>query len=153
MPGHAQLLPRLLDQVAPGGALAFQVPANYHHGAHAIIRELAASAAWRDHFPNGAREWQAQTAAFYYDVLAPVAARLDLWETSYVHVLDGPEGITEWYRGTGLRPWLELLPAKTDQDRFLDDVTACFAAAYPRRKDGRVLFPFLRLFAIAYAKT
>jgi len=152
VPDHARLLPRLFAQVAAGGALAFQVPANYHHGAHSIIREVAASAEWRGCFPNGAREWQAQTAPFYYDVLAPLCARLDLWETSYLHVLDEPEAITEWYRGTGLRPWLDLLPGKAEHDRFLANVTARFAEAYPRRADGRVLFPFLRLFAIAYAR-
>ena len=151
VPDHAILLPRLFAQVVPGGALAFQVPANYHHGAHSIIREVAASPAWRESFPNGAREWQAQTASFYYDVLAPIARRLDLWETSYIHVLDGPEGVTEWYRGTGLRPWLDLLPDEASRTRFLADVTARFAEAYPRQADGRVLFPFLRLFAVAYA--
>ena len=43
---------------------------------------------------------------FYYDLLAPHAGRVDLWETEYIHIMPGAEAILEWYRGTGLRPVL-----------------------------------------------
>lgn len=149
VPEHRALLPRLIRQVAPGGALAVQVPANLAAPAHRLMRELAASPAWQNHFPRQVREWLVHDPAFYYDVLSPLAGRIDLWTTEYMHVMVGPDAIVEWYKGTGLRPFLDLL-SPVDQPHFLTDYRALLASAYPRRADGRVIFPFLRLFFIAY---
>ena len=148
---HATVIPRLARQVAPGGAFAFQVPANIDAPSHRLMRELAESVTWRAHFPRLPREWFVQPPAFYYDALAPVMDRIDLWTTEYFHVMENAQAIVEWYKGTGLRPFLDALPA-ADQPRFLADYHALVAAEFPARSDGRVLFPFLRLFVIAYAK-
>lgn len=150
VPDHARLLPQLLAQVAPGGALAFQIPGNFDAPAHRFMRELGASRAWCHAFRSPVREWHAEPLEFYYDHLAPRVARLDLWCTDYIHVLDGAAGIVEWYRGTGLRPWLEALPDDAARERFLADYLAGIRTAYPARPDGRVLFPFHRLFVVAY---
>lgn len=152
VPDHARLLPRLFVRLAPGGALAFQVPANFDAPAHTLMRTLAASPAWRAAFAAASpvREWQVEPLAFYYDILAPLAARIDLWTTDYIHVLPSHAAIVEWYRGTGLRPWLEALANDNERERFLVDYETALATAYPLQPDGRVLFPFRRLFAIAY---
>ncbi|HVS53577.1 MAG TPA: methyltransferase domain-containing protein [Opitutaceae bacterium] len=150
VPGHARVLPALFARVAAGGALAFQVPANFDAPPHRLMRELATSAPWRSHFPTLPREWHAHAAEFYYDTLAPLASRLDLWCTDYVHVLEGVDGIVEWYRGTGLRPWLDALPDEPTRTRFLAAYRARLVPYFPTRVDGRVLFPFRRLFVVAY---
>src|SRR5690348_10307844 len=41
VPDHLELLPALLDAVAPGGWLAFQVPGNFDEPSHTIRAELA----------------------------------------------------------------------------------------------------------------
>jgi trans-aconitate 2-methyltransferase len=151
VPDHARLYSHLLAQVAPGGALAVQVPNNIDASAHLIARNLAASVAWQGHLPAaGVREWHVHDAGFYYDLLAPHAARINLWETEYVHVMPGAEAIVEWYKGTGLRPFLEALSSPDDRQRFIADYLEAIRGAYPPRADGRVLFPFRRLFLIAY---
>ena len=149
VPDHARLLPRLLAQVAPGGALAMQVPSNMDAPAHARMRELGASAAWRGKFSQAVREWYVETPEAYYDILAGVAARVDLWVTEYQHELAGPEALVEWYRGTGLRPWLDALADPGEQEKFMADYLEAIRPDYPRRKDGKVLFPFRRLFLVA----
>ncbi|HRI51516.1 MAG TPA: hypothetical protein PLW65_15160 [Pseudomonadota bacterium] len=141
--------PRLLAQVAAGGALATQVPSNFDAAAHEAMREIAARPAWRGRL-DGVREWQVHAPALYYDVLAPLATRLDIWESEYIHVLPDAAAIVEWYKGTGLRPFLDRLPDAADQQRFLDAYLEAIAVAYPARRDGRVLFPFRRLFVVAY---
>jgi trans-aconitate 2-methyltransferase len=146
---HGAVFPRLAKQVAPGGALAVQVPANLHAPAHQLMRELAGSKVWQNHFPGQVRQWFVHEPAFYYDTLAPLVQRLDLWTTEYQHVMESPKAIVEWYKGSGLRPFLDLL-SPADQERFLVEYEALVKSAYPRRADGRVLFPFLRLFVIAY---
>ena len=147
---HAALFRQLLEHVAPGGALAVQMPANLDAPAHRLMRELATSSGWRSKFPGGVREWHVQQASFYYDVLAPGAARIDLWTTEYVHVMAGPEAIVDWYKGTGLRPFLDALASDADRAKFTGAYLEQIRAEFARRPDGRVLFPFRRLFAVAY---
>jgi trans-aconitate 2-methyltransferase len=149
VPDHARVVPHLFAQLAPGGALAWQVPCNMDAPAHRLMRELAASAAWRGHFTENVREWFVHEPPFYYDLLAPLAGHVELWRTEYLHVMEGPGAIVEWYRGTGLRPFLDRLVSSAEQDRFLSDYLREIESAYPRQPDGRVLFPFHRQFVIA----
>jgi len=150
VPDHAVLYPRLLKQVASGGALAVQVPANINAPAHKRMRELAASPNWRQHFPGEVREWFVHEPAAYFDWLVPLSQRVDLWTTEYLHVLPGPQGIVEWYKGTGLRPFLDQLSSSADRERFLRDYLELVAMDYPAQANGQVLFPFRRLFLVAY---
>lgn len=149
VPDHATLYPHLFAQVAPGGALAIQVPANIDATAHSLMRELAASPRWSPYFPAPVREWHAHPAEFYYDTLSPLTPHLDLWYTDYQHILAGPAAIAEWYRGTGLRPFLAPLPDDAARETFIADYIEGLTLRFPVRPDGRVLFPFRRLFVIA----
>jgi trans-aconitate 2-methyltransferase len=77
-----------------------------------------------------------------------LCSRLDVWHTVYNHVMAGPEGVVEWFKGSALRPFL----APLDDDMrggFTADYTARIAKAYPTRFDGKVLLPFPRLFILA----
>jgi trans-aconitate 2-methyltransferase len=151
LPDHAALFPALLQRVAAGGALAVQMPNNLDAPAHRVARDLAASESWRNRFPAaGVRVWHVHDAGFYYDLLAPQAARLDIWETEYAHVMDGAEQILEWYKGSGLRPYFAALSSAAERDEFAADYLRTIRAAYPPRADGRILFSFRRLFLIAY---
>src|SRR5947208_2297812 len=78
---HAAIFPKLIQRVAPGGVLAVQMPANFDAPAHAIMRDIASSAEWRERFTSPIREWHVHDLPFYYDLLSPHAAMLDLWET------------------------------------------------------------------------
>src|ERR1700683_1026334 len=149
VPDHAALLPKLLSRVRSGGVFAMQMPANYGEHVHRVMRDLASSPGWRRWFPSGnVREWHSHSVEFYYDGLAAHASRLNLWETEYLHVLSSAEAIVEWYRGTGMRPYLQAISDAAEQKRFAAEYLAGIRPAYPTRSDGRVLVPFRRLFAI-----
>jgi len=60
--------------------------------------------------------------------------------------------IVEWYRGTGLRPFLEALPDTATQSRFIAEYREAISKEYEPRPNGHLLFPFRRLFLVAYAK-
>lgn len=143
VPDHAALFPKLLDRVDAGGALAVQIPADFNALPHRLMRELA---------PAGvrAKEWYSHEPSFYYDVLSGHAGKLDIWETIYQHVLADSDDIVEWYKGSGLRPFLEAMPGETERERFMTAYRAKIRDAYPLRPDGKVLFPFRRLFIVAY---
>ncbi|MGH8046924.1 MAG: trans-aconitate 2-methyltransferase [Chthoniobacterales bacterium] len=147
VPDHAALLPALHSHVAPGGVLAVQMPGDPEAIPHRLMRELAASAAWRDRFPAPVREWSVLPAETYYDILAPHATRLEIWLTDYLHILPSVGAIAEWYRGTGLRPYLDALGEEAP--RFVEEFTTALSQLYTPRADGRVIFPFRRLFLIA----
>jgi trans-aconitate 2-methyltransferase len=150
---HAVVFPRILSHVAPGGALAIQMPGNYDAPAHRIMRDLAISPAWRDRFPTrGVREWHVHDLATYYDFLAPAAAAVDIWQTEYLHIMADPGAIVEWYKGTGLRPFLDALADDEQRADFTAEYLRCIHQAYPVRGGGRVIFPFRRLFLIAYQR-
>lgn len=149
---HALVLPQLMKHVSGGGAFAFQVPGNYDAPAHQMMRSLAQSDAWRKRFADGVREWHVHDLPAYYDMLSPCAASLDLWATEYIHVMDDAAAIVQWYKGTGLRPFLDALPTAAEKESFETEYTAQIRNAYSPQSDGRVLFPFRRLFVIAYAR-
>ncbi len=147
---HANSFPQIFKRVAPGGALAIQMPGNYGGPVHRLMRDMARSAAWQRWFPNGAKEWRTEEPAFYYDVFAPLASRLDIWETEYLQVMENIAAIVEFYKGTALRPYLALLPSEPDRQRFLAEYSDGLRSIYPPRAAGGVLFPFKRIFIIAY---
>lgn len=149
LPGHREVLPYLFGQVAQGGVLAVQVPGDPQVMPHQLMRELAASREWRDHFPSTVRDWSVETPGVYYDILTPHALRLDLWTTDYIHILPDVAAIGEWYRGTGLRPYLDPLGDELLRARFMEDFLAGLRRHYAPQSDGRVLFPFRRLFVVA----
>jgi trans-aconitate 2-methyltransferase len=140
-----------MKQLAPGGALAVQLPAHYDSPLHYEILEVSRDSAWDARMEPARAALTKEAPSFYYDALAEVAARVDLWETTYYHVVDGPEAIVEWFRGTGLRPFLEMLSSPEEQKRFEGMLLERYTRAYPRRANGKVLFPFRRIFFVAYA--
>ena len=89
-----------------------------------------------------------ESAEAYYGILAPLARRVDIWETEYLHVLQGGNPVLEWFRGTALRPYLDVLD-EPNRGAFLAAYTTRIAAAYPKQMDGRTLLPFRRIFLIA----
>lgn len=151
LPDHAKLLPRLQDSVKEGGALAVQMPLNINAIAHQLMRDVATSDAWRGYFPENVREWFVNTPEFYYDTLSHSAREIDLWTTKYLQIMPNAEAVVEWYKGTGLRPFLDLL-SEDLQVRFLADYLKLIKQTFLPQQDGKVLFPFERLFIIAYKR-
>jgi trans-aconitate 2-methyltransferase len=140
---HLRLFPQLFDRVAPGGAMAIQIPADFNALPHRLMRELVSA-------NTQVKEWHSHNPAFYYDALSPHAARVDVWETIYQHVLPNADAIVEWYKGTGMRPFLEACESERKREEFLAEYTSRIRIAFPAQPDGKVLFPFRRLFVIAF---
>jgi trans-aconitate 2-methyltransferase len=147
LPGHHVLLPRLIKFVAKGGIFAFQVPNNQYAPSHTLMRDVAAQGPWAEKLAN-VRGVFVEKVHDYFDILAPHAASVDIWITEYLHVLDGEDAVFKWVSGTGLRPYLDALDAD-EREKFSREYKARLNIAYPRRGDGRSLFPFSRLFAVA----
>ena len=149
VPDHKTLLPRLLASLAPGGVLAIQMPDNLGERSHAAMRETAAEPEFAAYTAEaaGART-TLPPLPDTYDDLAAEADNVDVWRTIYHHRMDDPAAIVEWLKATGLRPFLDALPAELRPD-FLQSYEAKIDAAYPLRSDGRRLLAFPRVFMVA----
>lgn len=150
VPDHSSLLPSLMNKLAPGGSLAIQMPDNLDEASHRLMREVAADGPWAKKLAAAAGErTQMESASGYFEMLRPHAARVDVWRTTYHHPLaDGASGVVEWFKGSGLRPFLEPLDAR-EREQFLQQYHAAIEQAYPAMSDGAVLLPFPRLFIVA----
>lgn len=151
---HDQLFPRLLSQLNPGGCLAVQMPLSWGEPSHRLMREtLADGGAGGKSLGDEAlrsavaRKW-VEDPEYYYDLLAGECAWLDIWTTEYLQVLEGDDPVYEWVKATGLRPILNALEGDA-LNRFIDEYKRRLRGAYPKRGDGRTLYPFPRLFIVA----
>jgi trans-aconitate 2-methyltransferase len=145
---HDGLFPRLLGLLAPGGVLAVQMPRNHGAPSHAEIVATVLDGSWRPRLEPLLRPAPTHAPAFYYDLLAARAARLDIWETEYLQVLDGRDPVKEFTKGSALKPFLDALEG-AERAAFEEAYAARLRRAYPPQADGRTLFPFRRLFLVA----
>jgi trans-aconitate 2-methyltransferase len=146
VPEHRALLPRLLGAVAPGGWFAFQVPGNFGEPSHRLLHELAADPRFADATAAVERPSSAEPVDYLND-LTGLGCEVDVWETTYLHLLTGPDPVFRWISGTGARPVLQALDGRR-RSEFETEYRALLAEAYPPGPSGTVL-PFRRIFAVA----
>jgi len=147
---HAPVFVALFNSLAAGGVFAVQIPRNFGAPSHTSMGEAARMGPWRARLEPLLRPAPVAEPAFYFDLLSPYAARLDMWETEYLQVLDGEHAVKEYTKSTWLSPLLAALD-EPERSQFEATYTELVDAAYPRRADGKTLFPFRRLFMIACA--
>jgi trans-aconitate 2-methyltransferase len=143
---HERLFARLLSHVAPGGVFAVQMPRNFAAPSHQRMREIAKDARWAGKVKL--REEPVLSPERYYELLRPHCSELEIWETEYLHVLEGEDPVLEWTKGTALLPVTSALTG-AERDAFVERYRDALREAYPRRSDGRTLFPFRRIFLLA----
>ncbi len=148
VPNYLRVLSRLIAALPNGGVLAVQMPDNHDEPSHVAMRETAAEGPWAEKLKKLGRVRDRLPApATYYGALKPEVARVDIWHTIYNHPLDGADGIVEWVKGTGLRPYLDPLDAE-ERRAYLAQYRARITKAYPTASDGKALLRFPRLFIV-----
>ena len=146
IPNHKILLPKLMSLIKHGGVLAVQIPIQSEHPVHIIMKELVITSKWKDKLSQ--RNYNNLSTSDYYDVLSGISDDFEMWETIYCHRMPNYESIIEWYKGTGLRPYLEQL-SETDAEDFVSDVYRELKNRYKIQSNGEIMFRFPRLFFIA----
>ncbi|MBI3438659.1 MAG: methyltransferase domain-containing protein [Proteobacteria bacterium] len=138
---------RLFQSLAPGGALALQVPQNFDKPSHVAMRAAAQDGPWAEKLRDAFQPLMLG-AQDYAGALAPLGAKLDVWSTAYLHILEGEDAVLKWISGSALRPYFARLRGN-ERTGFEADLAARLRRAYPPEIDGRTYFPFHRVFAIA----
>lgn len=144
IPDHQRLFPRLATQLAAGGVLAVQMPLSWDQPSHRIMREVAAG--------YGVETLPAPTLepSDYYQVLKGSVARTEIWETTYLHRLEGDNPVFAWVSATGMKRFLNRIDPGNHAD-YRDECARQIRVAYPPDKGGLTTFPFRRLFVLAQA--
>ncbi len=150
MPDHEVLIPNLFELVNDKGALAIQVPANNESPLHRAVLTIAAEKKWLAYTSGREKLLNYRSAEYYYTILQSIASDIELWETVYYHLMRSHQELVEWYKGTGMRPFLDSLPNADQRDAFEKEVLEKCKNDYKVQKNGKILYPFRRLFFIAY---
>ncbi len=150
VPSHPDLIPRWCEQLPAGAWFAMQVPGNGAAPSHRSIADAVAEHPRRAELEPLLHGNAVADPADYAELLARRCGHVDVWETTYLQILD-PGGqqsdpVLDWIRGTALRPVLDAL-TQAERGPFLSDLARRLATAYPRRPYG-VPFPFRRIFAV-----
>ena len=150
LPDQDIVLRNLYGLLNSGGVLAVQVPNTVNMPLRIELKKLADSEKWKDRFRNFDTTHAVNQAGYYYDILSRLSSEIYLWQTDYYHVMDSHDDIIKWYSSTGLRPYLDIL-TEEEITHFLYDYKKLLEASYETSSsNGKILFPFTRIFFTAY---
>jgi trans-aconitate 2-methyltransferase len=149
IPGHSRLLKIFYELLNDKGLVAVQVPLFWDMPIGKAIKRIATNSRWISVTKGVTDVFTIHDPSFYYDNLSELFHSIDIWETHYFHLLDSHLSILEMIKSTGLRPYLDKLETNVDKKAFEEMVLEKIIEDYPLQKDGKVLFPFRRLFFIA----
>ncbi|NLI92846.1 MAG: methyltransferase domain-containing protein [Peptococcaceae bacterium] len=152
IPQNDRLIPKLFSMLNPDGVLAVQVPFVKEMLIHEILLDMIETPKWSRFFKGISESYKVFPPDFYYDVLYDFTPDIQLWETRYYHVMDGFEDLLYWYESAGLKPYLDCLPDQKSKTKFQNELLIEIMKYYPANQDGKILFPFHRVFFIANNK-
>lgn len=145
-----KLIKSLVKMLKDEGALAVQVPLYQSMPVSKVIKNVSLTKRWRKQ-TNGANDaFTFHSSDYYYDILSVQVESINMWKTSYFHIMPSHQNIVEMIKSTGMKEFLNMLDTKEEKIEFEKDVLKEIKKVYPVQKDGKVLFPFERLFFIGY---
>jgi len=145
IPKHREVLARWLRALLPGGRLVIQMPANDRETAKAALSDLAREEPWRALLSGIDESFREVPPPLKYrQMLGEIGfSEIDCYYHTFHHPMRSPAEVVEWYRATGLRPFVNALPEQR-RTAFLDSYRERLERAYGT--SGAVTFDFKRLF-------
>lgn len=138
--GHAELIPRLYERLAPGGQIAVQIPSNHNHISHQLYRETAGDEPFRSVLEGFQRYAPVLSIDEYARIFFECGAEnILVFEKIYAHVLEDSDAVVEWISGTALVPYFERLGEHKEE--FVNALRTRMRRALP---DTPVFYPFRR---------
>ncbi len=139
---------KLMDEVYKilndKGVFAVQIPLTDESPFYRVLYRLIAQK-WTK--LDGAKNLHNLNQEGYYNTLSRRFESVTIWQSDYYHIVDR-NMVLEWYRGSGLRPYLALLD-EGERAEFLNDLQKIINKEYALLDDGNVFLIMPRLFFIA----
>jgi trans-aconitate 2-methyltransferase len=108
---HPALFARLKTMLVPGGELAVQVPANFDHVSHTLATEIARKEPFASAMQGYIRTFAVLPPEGYAALLHELGfVRQSVRLQVYGHVLESPDAVVEWVRGTLLTDYEKRMP-------------------------------------------
>lgn len=145
IPDQSGLIAAVSDMLSDSGIFAVQIPIAAESEFYKVLYRLINE------------KWQklAKISKFfaldqtgYYNELIKHFSNVTIWQTNYHHIVDSKSMVIEWYKGSGLRPYLNAL-SESEQTEFLCELTDEIEKEYRLLDDGRLFLVMPRLFFIA----
>ncbi|MDR1871652.1 MAG: methyltransferase domain-containing protein [Deltaproteobacteria bacterium] len=151
MEDHKVLIPKLWKIVSDNGVFAAQIPKFETMPINSAIQNVLRKELWEKSIKNNF--WANKTLRnldYYYEIFSTFTEEIIVWETHYFHILPSMQGIIDFIHSTALKPYLEELKTDKEKQKFENDILKECRKYYKEQSDGKVLFPFKRMFMIAY---
>ena len=143
VPDHPAQLARLSSMIEPGGELAIQVPANFDHVSHRLAAEIASDAPFASAMGGYVRTLSVMAPEAYATLLHDLGFESQVVRMQvYGHVLELPDAVVEWVRGTLLTDYESRLPEAVYRE-FLARYRERLRAALDDRRP--YFYPFKRI--------
>lgn len=151
MTGHEELIKKWYALLNTGGTIAIQLPLADDIKGQQALYELEYVKKYKPYFEGKKLRFNNHKPTFYYDVLSHLSTAKDIqiWTTTYMHVMQGFEGILQWYESTSMKDYLNALPSDEFRENFKNNYLIKLKNVYSLRADGSVLFNYKRLFVVA----
>ncbi|KAK0701429.1 S-adenosyl-L-methionine-dependent methyltransferase [Apiosordaria backusii] len=160
LPSHERIptIVQHVQRLKPGGVLAFQVPDNFAEPSHRLMRDTAyhSRGPWAKYFMGEDSDKKPdrdpiEPVGTWYNSLKPHCESVEIWHTTYHHILEGHEAIVRWFESTGLKPYLDLLDGdEAARKAFVEQYLKGLEREYPALADGKVVLSFPRLFVVGF---
>jgi trans-aconitate 2-methyltransferase len=144
IPDQRALFVACFRALHPRGRIVVQMPANNAETGKAELTLMARERPWVDLLGGLDTAFDEPPAEHYLAMLREIGyAGIDCYHHTFRHPMDRSADVVEWYRATGLRPFLARIPATRHEE---------FLGAYRRRLEraygtaGPMTFTFRRLF-------
>ena len=146
IPDQSGLIPAVYQKLENGGVFAVQIPLTDRALFYKLLNGLVSTEKWQN--LRSIKNFHALSPEGYYDALTALFEKVDMWETVYYHTVDSADGVLEWYKGSGLRPYLDALSAE-QKEMFLFDLKSEITQNFGVQKDGKIILKMPRLFFTA----
>lgn len=146
IPNHEVLLPKIMEKLNDGGVFAVQMPMVQNALFYKTLNEVVSTSKWNK--LNVVQNFHNLSPDETYNILSGVSKSIEMWETVYYHIVSSYDDIINWYKGSGLRPYLNKLDDK-EKEIFISDIIEKLKQYFPINKDNTILLKMPRLFFIA----
>lgn len=143
-----ELIKELVNKLNDNGILAVQVPFIQESLFYKVLNQLIEEK-WKS--LSNIRNFYNLVPEQYYDVLMDLNMECEIWTTTYHHVLKQHSDVIQWYKGSGLRPYLDALNEEQRKE-FENDLYGKIIDLYPVQKNGDIFLKMPRIFFVARKK-
>lgn len=149
IPNQEKLICEIMKLLNSEGLFAVQIPFIQDAPFYEMLGKIVELPKWKDRLGH-IRNFYNLLPDEYYDLLSTVSSEFEIWQTTYYHIVSSFDEILEWYKGSGLRPYIDALD--DDRNIFIEELKNELPKYYSKQADGNVILKMPRLFFIAVKK-